>query len=755
MNKTKRSAVICFLLIMITVQGYSQTQRPEIVFCGDVNNDLYRVLAAEEGLELIHYDNPEEAVEETPVMGALIIAADGYPNQRNQIPSGVYTEAREKNIRLYVEYPGNTIPDIQIGSDYYNSTRLERGIVIDESFGNSLPPMSILGINDARILASNLTSDTQPGAYAMIKLGKVAGFDKAEYGLEGVHTHDVLNHVFYTGDSNWEMLLAMTKLTNFRTARSGPHASWKIVWETILRWLTGERIQLNTWSSARDVAPMYEKNEPLPDDALTTSVAKGVEWYYNGRFFIHPNWKEYWLKEQEDGRRPYGPPVPQEYPNGDGSLGILEGHASRLSYDGSQQYRYWLRADVQGETAYALAAGGVLLQRPDYLQQSENLMDFLFESTWRKSDRGKASFGLIAWAYTSLNDHWGDDNARAILGAIGASARLGNKKWNRKIVENILSNFRLSSKQGFQSRRLHHSSINRNGWRHYNNRDYQSFHPHFESWIWACYLWLYDKTGYEPLLEKARTAIGLTMGAYPDNWRWTNGIQQERARMILPLAWLVRVDDSEEHRQWLDAVVSRLLENQQPSGAIQEELGGAGGLYGSTPSNEAYGTTEAPLIFENGDPVADMLYTSNFAFFALNEAAHATGNSRYHEAVAKLSEFLARIQIKSEKHNDMDGGWFRAFEYERWDYWASNADGGWGAWGTLTGWIQSWIVTTQTLVLERRSYWELTDDFDFKENISLPHREHSLIDGYKDGIASIPEAGHLKSEHKCIPTCEE
>ena len=42
------------------------------------------------------------------------------------------------------------------------------------------------------------------------------------------------------------------------------------------------------------------------------------------------------------------------------------------------------------------------------------------------------------------------------------------------------------------------------------------------------------------------------MTAYPNEWRWNNGIQQERTRMLIPLAWLVRVEDSPEHRDWLE-----------------------------------------------------------------------------------------------------------------------------------------------------------------------------------------------------------
>ena len=122
------------------------------------------------------------------------------------------------------------------------------------------------------------------------------------------------------------------------------------------------------------------------------------------------------------------------------------------------------------------------------------------------------------------------------------------------------------------------------------------------------------------------------------------------------------------------------------------------------------GRTEAPLIHFNGDPVADMLYTTNFAFFALNEAAQATQNPKYLEAVDKLADFLIRIQSTSSGRADLDGCWFRSFDYENWEYYGSNADHGWGAWGTLTGWTQSFITTTLALKLENTSYWDKTKE---------------------------------------------
>jgi hypothetical protein len=458
---------------------------------------------------------------------------------------------------------------------------------------------------------------------------------------------------------------------------------------------------------------MFGRNDPLPADARRNAILKGVEWFYKGRFLVDTSWKALWLKYQGDGTFPFGPPLSRQLPSGNGSLGILEGHASRIYYDGTQQYRYWMRSDVQGEVTYALASAGSLFHKKAYDHVAANLADFIFyHSDLRsgaKNNKDSSVYGLLGWAVTHPGVFYGDDNARCLLGLIGASAYMHTGKWDQQIAEAIMANFRTTGKEGFRGDRLEEADILKKGWRYFWNRDLVDPHPHFESWMWACYLWLYDKTRYKPLLSRTETAIRLTMQDYPDKWLWTNGIQQERARMILSLAWLVRIEDTPEHRKWLDEVVSALLANQVPCGAIREELGAAGkGWLEPAKSNEEYGKREAPLIFSNGDPVADMLYTCNFAFFSLNEAAKATGNPEYKMAVNKLSDFLTRIQVRSSKHKDLDGAWFRAFDYDQWDYWASNADAGWGAWATLTGWIQSWIVSTQVLVERNQSYWELT-----------------------------------------------
>jgi hypothetical protein len=200
------------------------------------------------------------------------------------------------------------------------------------------------------------------------------------------------------------------------------------------------------------------------------------------------------------------------------------------------------------------------------------------------------------------------------------------------------------------------------------------------------------------------------MSAYPADWRWANGIQQERARMLLPLSWLVRVEPTAEHRGWLERMTRELLASQDASGAIREEIGSAGkGRYGPPKSNAEYGTTEAPLIQNNGDPLCDLLYTTNFAFLGLHEAGAATGERLYVDAEEKLAKFLCRCQARSEVRPEFNGAWFRAFEFRRWEYWASNADAGWGAWSIESGWTQAWITSVLGMRQRKTSLWEVTE----------------------------------------------
>lgn len=683
------------------------------IYC-DEDNDLYALLTAD-GQSCQRFDDIEAALEASPSNGTLLVLARSYPNQKTVLPADFYERAKAKNLRGYVEYPDH-LPSGTTGE--IRTTKKERLIVTSEFFGNNLPEMSIL---DAGLYAYVEV----PGRKSHVTAANVAGLHKAVYGLNQTPNAPIL---FEEGN----ILISTTKLSDFNKSRYSPLSAWKSALGGILSHLAIKiEEKALTWTPL--VQPAYANDALLPEDAHQTAVERGANWYVKGRFLIHPEWKSHW-QNIDTNKLPVGPPIDPALPAGDGSLGIMEGHYSYINPNGSQPYRYWLRADCVAEAAMTFAVANTIKENKQK-EIAENLMNFLFNSeafkTPSSKDHGNSSYGLVGWADTHKGRYYGDDNARVILGSILAAQSLDNHQWDKQIAELILANFRTSGYKGFRSGALNGADIDEITWQVLMKRDLENIAPHYESWLWATYLWLYDKTNYTPLLEKAKTALGITMANYPANWKWTNGIQQERARLILPLAWLVRVEDTQQHRDWLNQICDDLLKHQVACGALQEELGaGNKGRYGAPKTNEAYGTSEAPIIHFNGDPLADMLYTSNFAFFALNEAAQATQNPKYLEAVDKLADFLIRIQSTSSGRADLDGCWFRAFDYENWEYYGSNADHGWGAWGTLTGWTQSFITTTLALNLQQTSYWDMSQESGVGSDIDevwqqmLPGVEH-------------------------------
>ena len=348
------------------------------------------------------------------------------------------------------------------------------------------------------------------------------------------------------------------------------------------------------------------------------------------------------------------------------------------------------------------------------------------------------SFGLLAWDSgntASATRFYKDDDARGILAGLATAALLRTDRWSSTLAAAILANLRQTTRAGFGPPAEAFDDIAKAGWRATFDdpappaaADYS---PHYQSWIWSTYLWAYAQSGYAPLYERAAAAIGTMMAHYPARWQPTsNGITMQRARMLLPLAWLVRANDTALHRGWLATVADGLLVRQDAAtGAIREEVSATGWAAAArVPNNDDYGTFEAPLNQNNSDPVSDLLYTSNFAAVGLHEAAAALGDgdgdggdggnggngganaTRYRAAADALAGFLVRVQASSgpAERPELDGAFFRAFDFEKWEVWASDADVGWGAWSIETGWTQSWISMVLGLRQLDTSLWELT-----------------------------------------------
>ncbi|MEG1887871.1 MAG: hypothetical protein RR177_07035, partial [Oscillospiraceae bacterium] len=240
-----------------------------------------------------------------------------------------------------------------------------------------------------------------------------------------------------------------------------------------------------------------------------------------------------------------------------------------------------------------------------------------------------------------------------------------------------------------------------------------SYAPHFQCYLWACYLLVYQMSKNQLFLEIAEKGIINMMSRFPSGWKWTNSLSAEISRMLLPLSYLYRVKKTEENKKNLLLMCDEVIACLDECGAVRDKIGDpAKGLYPPPQSNEAYGTTEASLIQNNGDPATDLLYTANWSFLGLHEAACALKGEpeqgKVLNAENALAEFLCKIQIKSadERYLFLDGAWMRSFDFQKWEYWGSSSDVGWGAWCVESGWSNTWIITVMSLRCQNKSLFE-------------------------------------------------
>lgn len=669
--------------------------------CGE-NNNLYRVASAC-GIACSRHESPEEAVTRAREGSGVLILAEDYPRQTTRIKPSVYVTAAKKRLRVYAEFT-SAIPGLSVGKPqqvakgrYHNI--LDRAVVDTDAFGPSLKRMRILALH-------NCTYVPVEFAKAELVLARVAGFDYAVYGLPEKGVHPIL---FRHPSRN--ILVVTTKLSGFVEGRYAPSSAWPYVWRWVFDWLSNSRkSDLLHWTPS--VHPMSRRGQPLPADAELGAFRKGAAWFSNAKLFVAPSWKAK-ATEYATSPHPRQRPAPS-WPLGNGSDGMLEGFSSLIDWNGKQPVGWNRRADCAGETAMTMAFSGVISGKGKDRQIASNLNNFIYFNSvlteGPRADPQSPSYGLLGWTLPQApGTYYGDDNARSMLGSMAAAGLLKTNRWDEKILRCLLANLRTTGVYGFRPDSLTEKELQKFGWRHFYDLKFINYHPHFEAYPWACFLRAYEKTHYAPFLERARTGIRMTMAAYPNDWRWTNGFQQERARMLLALAWLIRVEDTSEHRGWLKRIAGDLLSFQTPSGCIREVLGPPRKSSIPPPkSNAQYGTSEASLLQKNGDPVCDLLYTMNFAFLGLHEAAEATQDESYKSAEDKLAGFFCRIQVQSKKHPELAGGWFRAFDYRRWDYWASGSDWGWGPWSIESGWTMTWITSVLGMRNLRTSLWDVT-----------------------------------------------
>ena len=582
---------------------------------------------------------------------AIFVMAENYPSADNVVGSELLEAARRKNVRVMIEYPAQ-VYGIEFGKA--EKAEFERTVVSSDFFGNNLLKGTILMQHNCWF------HHVKTPVKSHLALARVAGYRHAIYGIPATHQPILFQHPDYPN-----IMIATTCFSNFISGRFAPKKDWQEVMQTLLSWLNADSKVQCDWEMC--VSPKFSRTEPLPENVEQLAFRRNSGWFHKNIYFEHA-----------------------------GKTGVFEGFISGIDCTGHQSLRPKTRADCTGEAVMVAALDWKINQNPASLEVAGQIMNTLFNGPELPDNNTESqTYGCLKF-YEHYPAYYGDDNSRAAISCILASELTGNHEYGKNILRCLLSILRTTGPQGFRHGRLNNPSSFTDGktWKYYHDENYIEYRPHYQASMWAAFLQAYVLTGHHEFLEKAKNAIRMTMEIFP-NLLWTNGITQEYSRLLLPLAFLIQVEDTVEHRNWLKTVTEKLLEQIQPCGTIRETMGDpAYGKYPAPKSNEEYGSTEASLIQENGDPACDLVYTVNYAFIGLHEAAMATGDPFYIEAENRLAGFLCRIQVQSSSHQYLDGCWMRGFDDNLWEFFGSSADNGWGAWCVESGWTNTWIAAT-------------------------------------------------------------
>lgn len=720
-----------FLLNAILAVGlaiFSQRVAAEdsstIAVVSDERNNLLQML----GGNAIRYENIDDALDSVPDLSALLVLATGYPDQFTPISKSQWDRIDKKQLRLLIEYPsfipGMVMPDPM-------GVRWERGVVTEAGRVLGLEPLTIVSLQDCRYLpleigikqSADVGSVETGFPRTKLVVGRVAGFDHAQFGIPEA-SHPILIQL------NERIWISTTQISNFVDGRYAPHEAWKTLWNRLIAEIhpEGQHDELEAFPRVR---PRYGKEEPLPIDVDKLTVKAGADWFKNSRLLLNAS-RAAEIESALLAGTEVVPAPDRSYQPGDGTFGILEGYASQILPDGNQLQRTPIRADCQAETAAALAMNAIVNGDTQSRQIAANLLDYLYEhSELHQGERGDINhpaYGLIAWGAISpawKRANYGDDNARVLLATMVCSGVLKSEQWDEPMLRALYANLLTTGIQGFRGDRIDIPDLEAQGREKIAERDIVNMSPFFESYLWACYLWAYKHTGDERFYSTALKGIERSMAVYPNGWRWGDNL--DRSHMLLALAWLVRIDDQAKHQAWLRLVMDDFLKNQVDCGAIPEALGNPNsGHYQAPTSNEAYGTMETPLIQNNGDPVSDQLYVTGFALLALREVNAAIDDPKYRNAEDRLAEYAIRIQVSSPSLDYLNGTWFRAFDFDKWDYWSSSGDMGWGAWCAEAGWGPAWNMIVIGLRHEKTSVWDVTSKSTVRKHLSKVQREFLL-----------------------------
>ncbi|MBE6380095.1 MAG: hypothetical protein E7047_04125 [Lentisphaerae bacterium] len=616
-------------------------------------NDLAGLLP-----QLNYPGNLAQAIIDAPD-GSSLLALDGICSV-NEFDRQLIEICRRKQLKVYCEMP--FAPAFRRQRVIEGERLVAMTDLADLQYG------SLIAVHRMPFIPSSI----KPGK-VLLALARAAGYRQLAYEMPQKYTPVCFEHPDYP-----DFIISLLPLSNFVRNRCTPTQNCCKFFNWLFARL-GLDIELN--NIRPETGPALRPDTPLPPDELDRCIDDAFAFLERSILYYRND-----------------------------TLMVAEGFASTITRNGAQPWRGMERSDCTFETAGAFAVAARLRDDPAYANIAETLFKRIADDPAnRATDPHDPCYGQFTF-YENVPTYYASGNAKSAMLLMCALPLAENKPEREKLIMRLIwSLLRTTGRNGLHRPALTvPDSFREHNWDHYNNEDYVNNTPHREAAVLAMFACAYHWTGDEEFKIKAARGINSIMSVYPD-LPWTNGYSAELSKLPLVLALMIQIDpENQQYRQYLDSVINDIAARMDKNGALLETLHiMENGLYPPPGSNEAYGSAEASLISQTGDPCCDLVYTQIFALAGLHEAFMATDIQRYGQLRNKMAEFITRIRIKSTSHPEFSGGWMRAFDTDLWEYYGSSSDKFWGAWCMESGWTNAPAAMNLLMTVKNRSLFSL------------------------------------------------
>ena len=452
------------------------------------------------------------------------------------------------------------------------------------------------------------------------------------------------------------IMMTSFHLHNFRRARFAPKDAWEKVIRYIVCWLTGyEPAMIPAYPI------VYRNDVDLDDDTVfeacrRDAIERGIRWL--GNFLVD-----------------------------EGKGGIREGMCHKINPEGIQERLNGVRNDCSGETAGALKLYSRLFDDPGVRKIAESIDAFTYGPMLVK---GGLFDGFMRWSDDGWQVCYQDDVARCVLPGLYDCLFLGKDECFKEICRALDFLVRTTAKDGCRVPRTDMYSMTEESFAALSSAGEGYRSAHYNAYYHAALLLAYKFGGNISYLETARRGLETLMSIYPNTVR-EQSETEEMCRLILPLAALYDVTREDMHREMLYRVARDLQKHRHPSGGYREWDTG----YKAACSRESTG--ECSLLTNNGDPVADLLYSTNWLPVGFAYAYYVTGDAWFYELWKDVVRFCLRSQMISPNPLN-DGAWCRAFDMDLGEAYGCPHDVGWAAYADESGWTVSEILMGMMLM---------------------------------------------------------